>query len=229
MHGPQTSCTVTPEAAAQTGLAAGTRRSLPVPVTPRQRPSAWVWWSRARPFSVWLLDVLLLLYGPLRGHYVSPQGNGALKGGKAFTAGHLLSGRRHQCGGHIDPLGARDLLYSKELDAEKQGGENAYAVMAREAAAVPPGSDGLIMLPYIYGERSPLQDAEATGMLFGLKGTHGRAQINRAALEAVGYSTYQHLLLFEELGVRPGGSSQRAAARKTLHGCRSSATWRECR
>ena len=58
-------------------------------------------------------------------------------------------------------------------------------------------------------------------MLFGLKGTHGRAQINRAALEAVGYSTYQHLLLFEELGKRPGGSSQRAAARKTLHGCRS--------
>ena len=111
----------------------------------------------------------------------------------------------------------RDLLYSKELDAEKQGGENAYAVMAREAAAVPPGSDGLIMLPYIYGERSPLQDAEATGMLFGLKGTHGRAQINRAALEAVGYSTYQHLLLFEELGVPPrriitaGGGTKNAA------------------
>ena len=111
----------------------------------------------------------------------------------------------------------RDLLYSKELDAEKQGGENAYAVMAREAAAVPPGSDGLMMLPYIYGERSPLQDAEATGMLFGLKGTHGRAQINRAALEAVGYSTYQHLLLFEELGVPPrriitaGGGTKNAA------------------
>ena len=73
------------------------------------------------------------------------------------------------------------------------------------------------MLPYIYGERSPLQDAEATGMLFGLKGTHGRAQINRAALEAVGYSTYQHLLLFEELGVPPrriitaGGGTKNAA------------------
>jgi len=62
-----------------------------------------------------------------------------------------------------------------------------------------------------------LQDAEATGMLFGLKGTHGRAQINRAALEAVGYSTYQHLLLFEELGVPPrriitaGGGTKNAA------------------
>ena len=54
-------------------------------------------------------------------------------------------------------------------------------------------------------------------MLFGLKGTHGRAQINRAALEAVGYSTYQHLLLFEELGVPPrriitaGGGTKNAA------------------
>ena len=82
---------------------------------------------------------------------------------------------------------------------------------------MPPGSDGLIMLPYIYGERSPLQDAEAPGMPFGLKGTHGRAQLNRAALEAVGYSTYQHLLLFEELGVPPprtipaGGGTKNAA------------------
>lgn len=59
------------------------------------------------------------------------------------------------------------------------------------------------MLPYIYGERSPLQDAAATGMLFGLKGSHTRREINRAALEAVGYSTLQHLILFEELGMPP--------------------------
>ena len=140
-----------------------------------------------------------------------------LKGGKAFTVpGTYCLGDGTNAAGTLTRW-VRDLLYSKELEAEKQGGENAYAVMAREAAAVPPGSDGLIMLPYIYGERSPLQDAEATGMLFGLKGTHGRAQINRAALEAVGYSTYQHLLLFEELGVPPrriitaGGGTKNAA------------------
>ena len=60
-----------------------------------------------------------------------------------------------------------------------------------------------MMLPYIYGERSPLQDPRAAGMLFGLRGNHGRAHINRAALEAVGYSTLQHLILFEELGLPP--------------------------
>lgn len=209
--------TVTPEAAAQTGLATGT------PVITGTGDST------AEAISVGLVEpgTAFFQYGSSMfyyyctdhfvGSYVSPQGNGALKGGKAFTVpGTYCLGDGTNAAGTLTRW-VRDLLYSKELEAEKQGGENAYAVMAREAAAVPPGSDGLIMLPYIYGERSPLQDAEATGMLFGLKGTHGRAQINRAALEAVGYSTYQHLLLFEELGVPPrriitaGGGTKNAA------------------
>ena len=64
------------------------------------------------------------------------------------------------------------------------------------------GKAYLMLLPYIYGERSPIQDPEACGLLFGLRGIHTRAHINRAALEAVGYSTLQHLKLFEEMGVK---------------------------
>lgn len=60
-----------------------------------------------------------------------------------------------------------------------------------------------MILPYIYGERSPIQDPLATGMIFGLKGSHTRKHINRAALEAVGYSTLQHLMLFREMGLPP--------------------------
>ena len=75
--------------------------------------------------------------------------------------------------------------------------------MAREASEIPPGSDGVIILPYIYGERSPIQDPMATGMIFGLKGIHTRKHINRAALEAVGYSVYQHVCLFNEMGLPP--------------------------
>ena len=62
--------------------------------------------------------------------------------------------------------------------------------MAGEAGEIQPGSEGLMILPYIYGERSPIQDPLATGMIFGLKGSHTRKHINRAALEAVGYSRY---------------------------------------
>ena len=111
----------------------------------------------------------------------------------------------------------RDTFYEEELKKERAGGENAYAVMAREAAEVEAGSEGLIILPYIYGERSPIQDAKASGMLFGLKGTHTRKQINRAALEAVGYSTLQHMILFDEMNLPPksvitaGGGTKNAA------------------
>ena len=65
--------------------------------------------------------------------------------------------------------------------------------MAREAAQIAPGSDGLLMLPYMYGERSPIEDPKARGMLFGLTGDHTRAHIDRAALEGVAYSTNQIL------------------------------------
>ena len=52
------------------------------------------------------------------------------------------------------------------------------------------------------GERSPIPGPAATGMIFGLKGKSTRKHINRAALEAVGYSTLQHLMLFRNRGFR---------------------------
>ena len=94
----------------------------------------------------------------------------------------------------------RDTFYYKELADEANGGENAYSIMAREAAEVPAGSGGLIVLPYIFGERSPINDLKAKGVIFGLDGKHTRKNINRAALESIGYVVYQHLKLFEEVG-----------------------------
>jgi xylulokinase len=52
------------------------------------------------------------------------------------------------------------------------------------AAATPPGADGLVFLPYLAGERSPIWDPTATGLLAGLTLAHGRAHIARAILEA---------------------------------------------
>lgn len=149
--------------------------------------------------------------------YVSASGNGALKGGKEFTVpGTFCIGDGTNAAGTLTRW-VRDTFYQEELKRERSGGENAYAVMAKEAAEVEAGSEGLIVLPYIYGERSPIQDPKATGMLFGLKGTHTRKQINRAALEAVGYSTLQHMILFDEMKLPPksvitaGGGTKNAA------------------
>lgn len=56
--------------------------------------------------------------------------------------------------------------------------------LIREAATVPAGSDGLIFLPYLAGERSPIWDPEARGAFVGLTLQHGRAHLARAVLEA---------------------------------------------
>jgi xylulokinase len=53
-----------------------------------------------------------------------------------------------------------------------------------EAAATPPGADGLVFLPYLAGERSPIWDPEARGVLAGLTLGHGRGHLGRAIVEA---------------------------------------------
>lgn len=62
-----------------------------------------------------------------------------------------------------------------------------------EAEAIPPGSDNLIFLPYLAGERAPLWDPDARGVFFGLSLNHRRAHLTRAILEAVAY-TLCHLI-----------------------------------
>ena len=62
---------------------------------------------------------------------------------------------------------------------------------------IPAGSDGLITLPYWAGERTPINDPQAKGILFGLTLSHTRAHMYRSALEGVAYSINQQLLLMK--------------------------------
>lgn len=82
----------------------------------------------------------------------------------------------------------RDTFAEAELSAERTGGENAYAALDRLAEKIPCGSEGLVVLPYLMGERSPVWDTKAKGMIFGLSLIHTRAHIYRAFLEAIAYS-----------------------------------------
>lgn len=82
----------------------------------------------------------------------------------------------------------RDQFAQFEKAEEENGGENAYAVLDRQAAQIPCGSEGLVVLPYFMGERSPLWDTNAKGVIFGLSLAHTKAHVYRAFLEAVAYS-----------------------------------------
>jgi xylulokinase len=64
-------------------------------------------------------------------------------------------------------------------------GDDAYARMLASAGSVPPGSRGLVFLPYLAGERSPHLDPAARGVLLGLTPSHGRAEIVRAVVEGI--------------------------------------------
>ena len=67
-----------------------------------------------------------------------------------------------------------------------------------EAAAVPPGSEGLLMLPYFQGERTPVFDPQARGVMAGLSLRHGRGHLFRAAYEGISFGIRQILERFDD-------------------------------
>lgn len=66
---------------------------------------------------------------------------------------------------------------------------------------VPAGSEGLVVLPYVLGEKTPIFDPNARGVIFGLLLSHRKEHIYRALLESVAYAFRHHRDVFNELGV----------------------------
>jgi len=97
----------------------------------------------------------------------------------------------------------RDRFAQAEVEHEESGGENAYAALAAEAAGSSAGAEGLIALPYFEGERTPLHDPKARGLLFGLSIKHTRGDVYRAILEGVGFGIRHNLEAMRDEGANP--------------------------
>ncbi len=116
------------------------------------------------------------------------------KGSFAFLGGMSTSGSLTRW--------FRDQFGQPELAAEAGSGDDAYALLAKLAEESSPGSNGLIALPYFEGERTPIHDPLAKGVLFGLSINHTRADVYRAILESVAFGIRHNIELMQAEGVQ---------------------------
>ena len=112
----------------------------------------------------------------------------------------------------------RDNFGQMEQQAAGRTGQDVYDLLTAQASNSPPGSKGLIYLPYISGERTPLWDPYARAVFFGITLGHNRGDFLRAALEGAAYAI-RHVIEIMEYernipvnALRIGG----AAARSTV-------------
>ncbi|NLJ41757.1 MAG: FGGY-family carbohydrate kinase [Clostridiales bacterium] len=82
----------------------------------------------------------------------------------------------------------------------KRQGISPFEIMDKEAEGIDPGSDGLLFLPYMAGERSPIWDSKAKGVFFGLSYDKTRAHMIRSVMEGVGFSLLHNLDTAKEVG-----------------------------
>ncbi|HON72913.1 MAG TPA: FGGY-family carbohydrate kinase, partial [bacterium] len=96
---------------------------------------------------------------------------------------------------------ARDNLAIKEKEIARDLGLSPYEVMDLEAEKILPGSENLIFLPYLLGERSPYWNPDARGVFIGLTPRHTRAHLMRAIMEGVGFNLKTILEAFLSQGI----------------------------
>ena len=95
----------------------------------------------------------------------------------------------------------RDNIGLPERALERWTRLDAYELLAKEAESVPAGSDGLLFLPYLQGERTPHLDAYARGGWIGLTASHDRRHLVRAVLEGVAFSLKDCFAIIQEQGL----------------------------
>ena len=110
----------------------------------------------------------------------------------------------------------RDQFGGDEVARAAREGRNAYDLLTELAAGVPPGSDGLTMLPHLMGAFSPEYEPEARGVFYGFTLHHGKPHFARAVLEAVAFMLCRNLELLASAGapaaeIRSHGGGARSA------------------
>lgn len=95
----------------------------------------------------------------------------------------------------------RDTFFEREKRELLEEKKDVYDWMTGLAEQAPAGSEGLIFLPYLNGESTPIVDADARGVFFGLTLRHGKEAICRSVMEGISFSLRDTIEIFRETGV----------------------------
>lgn len=124
---------------------------------------------------------------------------------RVHTFCHAVPGKWHTMGVVLSAGGSlrwlRDTFFQPEVLVGRTTNNDSYNLIAAGAAQVPPGSEGLIFLPYLTGERTPYADPNARGTFFGITLRHQRQHFARAVMEGVAFALNDTFRIFGEIGV----------------------------
>jgi xylulokinase len=134
--------------------------------------------------------------------------------GRLHTFCHAIPGRWHVMG-VTQAAGLSLRFFRDRFGVLSKDGRDPYDILAEEASAAPPGSEGAFWAPYLMGERTPHLDPNARAALLGLTASHTRGHIIRAVMEGVAYSLKDTFTIFEEMeipvtSIRLGGGGARS-------------------
>ena len=95
----------------------------------------------------------------------------------------------------------RDTIAQTERSEAQHADRDAYDIMSETAQAAPVGSEGLMFLPYLSGERTPHKDANARGAFIGLSLRHERSHVMRSVFEGITFGMRDSMHIMRELGL----------------------------
>jgi len=117
------------------------------------------------------------------------------KDGRLHAFPHALPEKWHVMGVMLSAAGS--LQWYRDVVAPDVD----FGTLVEEAAGVEPGSEGLVFMPYLSGERTPHADPNARGAFIGLTLKHRRPHLTRAVLEGVAFGIRDNFALMREVGL----------------------------
>ena len=184
-EGHETTGEVTREAAASTGLRPGT----PVVAGGGDQSAQAIGTGVVHPGTIAVtLGTSGVVFAATESALIEPEG-------RLHAFCHAVADRWHLMGVMLSAAG------SLQWYRDKLACDRSFAEMVDEAATVPAGSEGLIFLPYLSGERTPHPDPLARGAWIGLTMRHGQAHLTRSILEGVAFGIKDMFCLMRDAGL----------------------------